>query len=404
VDEIRAGAPSRLRIVVSGLIGQYPLGGVTWDYIQYVIGLHRMGHDVYYLEDTGQWPYSPAEGGVSAGHEYTVAYLDSVMRRFDLADRWMYRFPWGPRWFGLDDRRRGEVLDTADLLINVSGTLRAPEEYRSRGRLVYIDTDPVFTQLKLARGHAEFRKMVDAHDVQFSFGELIASGRAVAVPDTGHRWIPTRQPVVLEEWNAGDRTHRDAFTTIMNWTSYKPIEYEGRMFGQKDMEMERFMGLPGRVGQPLELAIAPGKNRRTPHARLAKNGWHLVDPNVVCPDVATYRDYVRSSAAEWSVAKHGYVVGRSGWFSCRTACYLAAGRPAVVQDTGFSDLLPTGEGLLAFETIDQAADAITRVASQPERHARAARQLADAFFDARTVLGSLLDLSSSDLSVTETAK
>ena len=160
-------------------------------------------------------------------------------------------------------------------MINVSGTLRSPEEYRSRGRLIYIDTDPVFTQLKLARGQADFRKLVDAHDVHFSFGELIDSGQAVGVPESGDPWIPTRQPVVLDEWSSVDRMNRDVFTTIMNWTSYKPIEYKGRTYGQKDIEMERFMGLPRQVRQPLELAIGPGKNRRTPHDRLAKNGWHL---------------------------------------------------------------------------------------------------------------------------------
>jgi hypothetical protein len=389
-----SGRPSsRLRIIVSGLVGQYPLGGVAWDYIQYPVGLQRMGHDVYYLEDTGQWPYSPVEVGVSSGHDFTVRHLSDVMQRFGLQDRWMYRFPWGPRWFGLSDRRREEVVATADLLINVSGTLRAPDEYRGRARLVYVDTDPVFTQVKLARGQADFRKMVDAHDVHFSFGELIAAGRARDVPDVGIRWLPTRQPVVIDEWTGLDATPRDTWTTIMNWTSYKPVVHDGRTYGQKDLEMQRFMTLPGLVDVPLELAVSPGKTRRTPHGLLRRHGWRVVDPNAVCPDVERYRDYVATSAGEWSVAKHGYVAGWSGWFSCRTACYLAAGRPAVVQDTGFSEVLPTGEGLLAFTTIEGAADAIRSVTGDHARHARAARGIASEHFDSRNVLQAVIDAS-----------
>jgi hypothetical protein len=382
--------PTSLRIIVSGLIGQYPMGGVTWDYIQYVLGLHRMGHDVYYLEDTGQWPYSPTEGGVSAGYDFTVEYLRHVMRMFDLEDRWMYRFPWGPRWFGLSDQRRDEILDSADLVINVSGSLRAPHEYRRRGRLAYIDTDPVFTQLKLARGQADFRKMVDAHDVHFSFGELIQSGRATAIPATGHRWVPTRQPIVLDEWWGGHTGDRGSFTTVMNWTSYKPVEYQGRSYGQKDVEMNRFLTLPALVNQPLELAISPGKTTRTPYGLLRRNGWRIVDPNLVCPDPDAYRKYVVSSTGEWSVAKNGYVVGWAGWFSCRTACYLAAGRPAVVQDTGFSEVLPASDGLVPFNTVEDAVAGIEDVRARHKSHQTAARALAEEAFDSSRVLRRLL--------------
>jgi hypothetical protein len=393
---------SRLRVVVSGLIGQYPMGGVTWDYIQYVLGLRLMGHDVYYLEDTGQWPYDPTAEGLSGRPEAVVAHLRSVMGAFGLRDRWMYRFPHGPRWFGLADHRRERVLDSADVVIDVSGVLRAPHEYRRAGRLVYVDTDPVFTQLKLVRGQPEFRRHVDAHDVHFSFGELIGPGRANGVPATGHRWIPTRQPVVLDEWRPPpDTVVRDAFTTVMNWTSYKPIVHDGRTFGQKDVEMERFVSLPSLVEAPLELAVAPGKTRRTPYGSLRRSGWHVVDPNVVCSDAPSYRDYVQRSAAEWSVAKEGYVVGRSGWFSCRTACYLAAGRPAVVQDTGFSHLMPVGEGLLAFETLEEARDGIAAVVADQARHSSAAADLATEWFDSSRVLADLLDAALASLPSSE---
>jgi hypothetical protein len=392
--------PSSLRIIVTGLIAQYPMGGVTWDYLQYVVGLSRLGHDVYYLEDTGLWPYNPGEQGVSKGCEFNVRYLAETMSRFGLADRWMYRFPWESQWFGLADTRREEVIGSADLLINVSGTLEHPERYRGAARFAYVDSDPVFTQLKLVRGQEDFRRLIDMHDVQFSFGELIERGGAPQVPQTGHRWLPTRQPIVLDEWAGAGDPSRDAFTTIMNWTSYKPVEFDGRQYGQKDLEFARFVDLPSLVDARLEVAVGAGKMRQPPRQLLARRGWHVVDPGEVCPDLETYRTYIQSSKAEWSVAKHGYVAGRPGWFSCRSACYLAAGRPVVVQDTGFSNVLPTGEGLLAFETPSQAAEAINRVVSDYERHARAAREIARAYFDAGSVLAELVDIAMAPVQAT----
>jgi hypothetical protein len=385
-----------LKIVVTGLVGQYPLGGVAWDYLQYVVGLARLGHDVHYLEDTGQWPYNPEEGGISKGCELTIRHLEGLMARFGLGDQWAYRFPWGPRWFGMPDRRRREALAGADLIINVSGTLERPAEYREaapRARLAYIDSDPVFTQVKLARGQEDFRRLVDLHDVHFSFGERLSD----EVPATGHRWRPTRQPILLEEWRAanGNRdlaSHRGSFTTVMNWTSYKPVSYGQWTLGQKDVELERFLDLP-RMVEPtvLEVALAEGKTRRAPRALLAHRGFRIADPAVVCPDLDGYRDYVSGSKGEWSVAKNGYVRPLSGWFSCRSACYLAAGRPVVLEDTGYSRVIPTGEGLLAFASPEEAAEAIRAVESDYRRHSGAAREIAEEHFDHRKVLGRLVE-------------
>ena len=378
---------SKLRVIVTGLIAQYPLGGVTWDYLQYVLGLSQLGHDVYYLEDTGLWPFNPQEGGVAKDCSFNVDYLASVMDRFGLQDKWLYRFPWQNQWYGLSEQKRKELIKTADLLINVSGTLANPEEYRSAKRLVYIDSDPVFTQVKLARGQVDFQRMVDIHDVQFSFGECLSD----KVPETGHVWRPTRQPVVLAEWHPSVE-HRNVFTTVMNWTSYKPVTFGGRTYGQKDVEFERFMELPGRVpGTELEIAINAGKTRRTPRDRLKRSGWSVVDPDRVCPDTESYRDYIESSKAEWSAAKNGYVVGQAGWFSCRSACYLAAGRPVVAQDTGYGCVLPVGEGLLAFNTLEEALEAIQDVEQHYDRHAEAARAIADSYFDSDKILTRLVD-------------
>jgi hypothetical protein len=376
-----------LRIIVTGLIAQYPLGGVTWDYFQYVLGLARLGHDVYYLEDTGQWPYNPGEGGVSKGCEFNVEYLARLMSRFGLAEKWAYRFPWQSQWFGLSEAQRLDVIRSADLLINVSGTLERPEDYRQVRRLAYIDSDPVFTQVKLARGQTDFRTLIDIHDVQFSFGEHLSA----AVPDTGHYWRPTRQPVVLSEWHPST-PYRNMFTTVMNWTSYNPVVYNNQTYGQKDEEFLRFLELPGLVAPiRFEIAVNQGKTRRTPHALLAYKGWNVADPAVVCPDLDSYRQYIESSKAEWSVAKNGYVVGQPGWFSCRSACYLAAGRPVIVQDTGFGSVLPVGEGLLSFTTLEEAVAAIREVDADYARHAKAARAIAETYFDAALVLTRLVN-------------
>jgi len=381
-----------LRVIVTGLISQYPLGGVTWDYIQYVLGLARLGHDVYYLEDTGQWPYNPVDGGVAKDCNFNVAYLSEVMARFDLSDKWAYHFPWESQWFGLPDKKRVDIVKSADLLINVSGTLARPDDYRQSSRMAYIDSDPVFTQVKLVRGQKDFCKMIDVHDVHFSFGEAFSE----AMPVTGHHWRPTRQPVVLSEWRPA-MPHRDIYTTVMNWTSYKDLVYNGKSYGQKDVEFKRFLELPSMVAPTtLEIAVNIGKTRRTPHDLLAYKGWRVVDPEKVCQDLDAYRAYIESSKAEWSVAKNGYVVGQPGWFSCRSACYLAAGRPVVVQDTGFSSVLPVGEGILPFKTIEEAVQAIQEVEANYTQHSKAAREIAEAYFNSDKVLTKLIDEAMND--------
>jgi len=270
---------TKLRVIVTGLIGQYPLGGVTWDYLQYVLGQRDLGHDVYYVEDTGQWPYTPDTDGVGQNCDYTVRYLTDLFTRFDLADRWAYRFPWQSQWFGMSEALRQEVVKTADLLINVSGTLERPAEYRSVRCLAYIDSDPVFTQVKLARGQDYLRSILDLHDVLFTFGESIATPSS-ATPATGDRWLPTRQPIVLSEWTAGTE-HRDVFTTVMNWSSYNPVEFEGRSYGQKDVEFRRFFELPKLVAPTvLELAAKSGRRTKLPREQLVHLGWQVVDPDL----------------------------------------------------------------------------------------------------------------------------
>ena len=380
------------RIIVGGLIAQYPLGGLTWHYLQYLLGLQQLGCDVYYIEDTDCYPYNPEEGGLAKDPSFNVHYLQEVLARFGLGDQWAYRFPWKSQWFGMSEQRRQEVLSTADLLLNVSGTLAHLEQFTHIPTRAYVDTDPVFTQVKLARGQKDFRKVIDAHNVLFSFGECLP-GRA---PDTGDEWLPTRQPVVLSEW---PRTapERDVFTTLMNWTSYNPVEYDGRAYGQKDVEFRSYQTLPEQVPQQnLELALnRVSKKGKAPVEFLRRLGWKIVSPSTVCPDMDAYRSYIQHSMAEWSVAKNGYVLGQSGWFSERSACYLASGRPVVLQDTGFSQVLPVGRGIIPFTTLEEAAEGIRDVAGNYDRHSQAAHDLAQEFFAANKVLTSMIERASS---------
>jgi hypothetical protein len=377
-----------LRIVVSGYIGQYPLGGVAWDYIQYFLGLRSLGHDVYYIEDTGQWPYNPGLGGLSREPDvgYNVKYLARLFAGFDAGDRWGYRFFWTDSWYGLSDEKRRMVLDGADLVLNVSGSLSNPG-IAAGATKVYVDTDPVFTQVKMAKGNQDLIRLVDAHDVLFTVGEAIA-GTGI----DGRDWLTTRHPIAINEWENEEEPPPTRFTTVMNWTSYKDLVYEDRVYGQKDGEIRKFVELPSLVPEvKLELAMNEGKTRQKPVELLEHRGWRIVDPEEVCGDLWSYRSYIAGSSGEWSVAKGGYVEGRSGWFSGRSAAYLASGRPTVVQDTGFSTILPTGDGIVPFRTLDEAVSGLNRVASAWKRHSRAARDIAVEYFDAERVLARLID-------------
>lgn len=408
---MRPAASSRLRVVVTGLIAQHPrLGGVAWDYVQYPAGLARLGHDVYYLEDSGEWPYrlhggADPESWIARDPSDNVRHLADVMERVGLRDRWMYRFPVTGHWYGLSERHRAEVLSSADVLLNVSGTLEDPELYRRIPRLAYIDSDPVFTQARiLADPTSAFSRRVDAHDAFFSFGGRIDEGPFA----TPHAWRSTRQPVLLSEWSPAP-VARAELTTVMSWTSYEPLESRGLLLGQKDVELRRLLALPRRSPVPLEIALgslhhagwesvderspaeAPRTADLTPAEILGAAGWRVVDAFSACATPEAYRSYIRSSRGELSVAKSGYVVGRSGWFSCRSACYLACGRPVIVQDTGFSPSPPVGLGVLAFDSADSALAAIEDVVAHYQRHARAAREIAVEYFDARRVLAPLLE-------------
>jgi hypothetical protein len=410
-----------MRIIVTGLVGQYAFGGVAWDYLQYVEGFRQLGHEVFYLEDTEMWPYDPIQNTISEDCRYNVKYLGEVMDRLGLGGRWIYRNAADGSYHGVAEAEVKRFCASADVYVNVSGCGWLRPEYLRIPKKLFLDSDPMFTQVALASGKQDVIDRIRAHDFHFTFAENIGAVDC-RVPTTGLDWIPTRQPVVLEWWEpisetpggvvaavsgSGVVAHgepaesqsrpttagqvRDVFTTVMNWVSYKGCEYDGETWGQKDVEFMKFIDLPQKTDQKFEIAMGMGPGMKRPTELLQEKGWKIIEPSEHLPDPWTYRDYLRGSKGEWSVAKEGYVKSRSGWFSCRSACYLALGRPCVLQDTGWSAHYPTGDGLFAFDTVEEAIAGIDEINADYAHHSAEARALARQMFDARTVLGAMLE-------------
>ncbi|MBK7976408.1 MAG: glycosyltransferase family 1 protein [Deltaproteobacteria bacterium] len=388
-----------LRIVTTGLAATYPLGGVFWDYLQYPLGFQRLGHEVLYLEDTGRWCYDAEAQTFVEGGAANARFLAREIARLDpsLAERWFFRdgtgATFGQPW--ADVRR---FVREADLFLHISASCWMRDEYWTSGVVAFIDSDPMYTQASVP-GYvagtigAEERARVDMlrrHHLHFTFGENVGAP-GCKVPTALFDWLPTRQPIVLDCFEGAARplaSRRRVLTTVASWEPHaKPLVVEDVRYFGKSAEFERFLGVPARAALPIEVALSGP----APRDHLRAHGFQLVDPAGVSGDGWVYRDYLADSFAEWSVAKHAYAASKSGWFSCRSACYLALGVPVIVEDTGFGAAIPTGAGVLAFDSPDESVDAIARVEREPERHAAAALAVARSHFDARTVLGALLE-------------
>jgi hypothetical protein len=381
---------------------------MAWMHMQITAGLRRLGHDVYYYEVTSGWPYDPTRGTRTCDSTYAVPYLAHVADGFGLGDRWAYRRSYlDNAWFGLGAAAAEELLAQADLALNVTGATRVrTREGLKVGRLVYLGTDPVYHELAFANGDADTRRLVEEHDDFVTYGENVGT-RGCPIPPLPRLTSRTRQPVLLDRWEGGPPS-KEEFTTVCNWKQEgRDIEYQGdTYYWSKDREFLKFIDLPGRISQPVELAmgLADAQTIRPlgetvpatgldADARwtLESNGWRLVDAHAFTTDPWAYRDYIRASRGEFTVAKDQNVRLRSGWFSERSACYLAAGRPVITQDTGFGRVLPTGEGLFAFKTMQDILEAFDAVNSDYERHRRAAREIAEEYFKAEKVLARLLE-------------
>jgi hypothetical protein len=364
-----------VKIVLAGIVARYPFGGVTWCSLMYLLGLRALGHEVLYVEDTGECVYDPEQDAIATDPSYGTRYIHAALEPFGLGDRWSF-VNYDGSYHGLSqDAVRAWCAD-ADLFVNLSGGAWFwRDEYAAIPRRVFIDTDPVFTQLAIAKGDVWYVDFFRGFDRLFTFGANIGTDRC-DVPTSGFEWRHTWQPVVTELWQTDAAPTRDRFTTVMTWKTESFMDVDG----DKDREFLRFIDLPARTPSRFELAV------NGPTELLAAHGWSPIEAMGASRSLWDYRDFVQSSKAEFGVAKHAYVSRRSGWFSDRTECYLAAGRPALVQDTGWSDHLPSGMGLLGFATVDEALEGLRRIECDYAAHARAAAAVAREHFDAPRVL------------------
>ena len=369
-----------MKILVAGIIARYPFGGVTWCSLMYLLGLRGLGHEVFYVEDTGECIYDPVENTLSKDPAYGTRYIHEALAPFDLGTSWSF-VNWDGTWHGASRETVAAFCAEADLYINLSGgSWFWRDEYARIPRAVFIDTDPVFTQLALAKGDDSYVAFFRRFHHLFTFGANIGTP-ACDVPVGEFTWHKTWQPVTLGDW-AHSHDAIDRFSTVMTWK----IESFADVGGNKDQEFVKYIDLPSRTSQRFELAI------NGPQSLLREHGWATVDAMGISRSLWDYREFIQRSKAEFGVAKHTYVSTRSGWFSDRTECYLASGRPALVQDTGWSAHLPAGEGLLAFSTPDEALAGIDRINSDYAAHASRAREIAAEHFAADRVLTHLLDI------------
>lgn len=363
-------------VIVAGMVAGDPhQGGATWATLQYVIGLGQLGHDVVVVDPVPTRPISSE----------VVAYFDDVCDRFALHGR-AALLPVGGAPHGMSADDLAAALRTAGLLVNLSGRWRDHEVAGQIPVRVYVDLDPAFTQLWHEQG-ADVG--LDHHTHHVTVGAGVADGSS-PVPTGGASWQSILPPVVLDRWPMCPPPAERVLTTIANWRSYGSIEHDGTHYGQKAHAFRRLAGLPAASSVPIAVALSihPGDDRD--RAGLVAAGWRLLDPVVAAGDPDRYRSFVQGSWAELGVAKTGYVAGRTAWVSDRTACYLASGRPAIVQNTGLGAVLPIGAGLIAFDDVDDATEAIDAVAADYRAHAVAARRIAETNLDSRRVLSGLL--------------
>ncbi len=380
-----------MRAIVTGMIATYPVGGVAWDYGQYALGLERLGWEVYYLEDTGWETYDPQKGQYGADCRYGVRFLEKSLASLSptLGERWHFRAMDG-QTYGVDAEDFRSLVSDADLFLNVSGGTLLRDDYMACPCKVLIDSDPGWNHFVNfpkwdAKPGWQGTHGYRAHDHFFTYAERLGKPDCI-LPDMGIHWHPTRPPVVMDCWQS--RPPAEKWTTVMTWNNFRtPVNYQGRQYGTKELEFPKVQQLPTQVNAAFELAVG---GSGAPVDKWKELGWKVVDSHTVSTTQDEYRGYIERSRGEFSVTKNLYSATRSGWFSCRTVCYLAAGKPAVVQDTGFSEFIPTGSGLFAFNDLTEAAEAIRAVESDYEWHCRKAREVALAYFDSNVVLDQML--------------
>lgn len=376
-------------VSIAGSLAQKPRqGGHTWQFLNYLLGFRKLGWKVLFLDrlepgmcfDAAGRPCPPEES-------VNVGYFLAIMGQFGLADSFSLDYNRGERQWGLTRTEVRERVKRSAFLLNVMGFLTDDHLLGCAPRRVFLDTDPGFGQMWQDLGQAN---LFHGHNDYVTIAENIARPEC-SIPSCGLKWLTWRQPIVLDQWPLQNGAHRGAFTSIGSWRGpYAPIEYRGRTYGLRAHEFRKFAPLPRVANCHFEVALDIHAAETKDLTLLAENGWILTDPAVVAADPLVYRQYIQQSQAEFMATKGIYVDTQSGWFSERSICYLASGRPVLAQDTGLSDHYPLGEGLLVFSTLEEAAAGVESIKRDYRRHAKAARELVEEYFDSDKVLRQLL--------------
>ena len=377
---------NQLTIIFSGMIAADPFqGGAAWAILQYILGLRRLGHRVFFIEpihsSAVQSSGSDLQTSVNAG------FFSKVMGDFDFADSSALLLSGTRQTVGLPYERLLEVACEADMLINVSGMLDDERLLDQIATRVYLDLDPAFVQLWHTVQGIDMRFAAHTHFVTIG---LAIGQNGCTVPTCGRQWLTTLQPIVLEHWPVASDIVHHGLTTIGNWRGYGSIEHEGRFYGQKVHSLRQYIELPTRTNTPFMPALSIHRDEKNDVAALSANAWQCLDPAVVAQTPQHYQKFIQGSWAEFGIAKSGYVESRCGWFSDRSVCYLASGRPVIAQETGFSKFLPCGIGLLSFGSGEEALAGIESLTADYSLHTRVARAIAEDFFDSDKVLSRLL--------------
>jgi GT2 family glycosyltransferase len=382
----------RPKVVLLGMMTKMPVAGVVWQNLHYLLGLERLGCEAYYVETHARTPSMLMESEHDDSSALAAEFIAAVMRRFGLSDRWAFRALHDDgRCFGIGEPQLERLYGQAALLINLhGGTLPLPE-LAATGRLVYVETDPVQLQLELGHGVQETIDFLEPHCAFFTFAENWSNPDCGLPRQDRYRFLPTRQPVLLDLWPDRSPQPADLFTTIGNWRQdWRDVTFEGERYTwSKHHEFLKYLDMPARSGGRFELALASCTD--ADRQMLAGHGWGVRDALEISRGIDSYRDYVGASRGEFTVAKDQNVRLRTGWFSDRSATYLASGRPVVTQDTGFGCALPTGRGLFAFDSPESAAEAVAAIDADYAEHAHAAREIAREHFAHDVVLRPMLE-------------
>lgn len=379
------------KLIVFGIIFWYPLAGVTYQFLHYLIGLRRLGWDVYYVEDSSRWVFDVSDFELTPDASTNVSMVAPVLDKSGFEGKWVFRGAYqGGKCYGMGEAQLTQLYREADAFLNVTASQELREEHMSIPRRIFIESDPFHVQVKVLEGDLKTLNALAAHDMHFSFGENLGQPDC-DLPIELVCWRPTRQPVLMDLWeNPYPPVDDSVFTTVTTWKNKgKDLVFRGQTYyWTKDREFMKIIDLPRR--RPVKFELATVVEEESARRILYENGWSIVPSLPISRDIDKYREYIQKSRGEFTVTKEQVVRPRTGWFSDRSATFLAAGRPVITQETGFSKFLPTGKGLFGFLTMDEILSAVDVIQSDYAGNCRAAREIAQEYFAAEKVLGKLM--------------